>query len=245
MFQPDDDHLEMLFGFGLGTGDGGPWRRRLGERTPSPRELVASQLAWAVTHGFVNRIELLADNGADLDAPLTDHGVRGRTPYQAAKAAGHTAVAEALVARGAAEGELDPVDEVLGAVLANDRATLERVGPERVAQARAKRPGHVLWAAAHAGHEAVRLAVEFGWDVSAKGRSDVPIPTEWETALHHAAGEGDVNLIRLLLELGANRAVRDARFGATPADWANHFGHPEVAALLEVPEREAPKNAGG
>ncbi|MGQ0845580.1 MAG: ankyrin repeat domain-containing protein, partial [Sporichthyaceae bacterium] len=41
MFQPDDDHLEMLFGFGLGTGDGGPWRRRLGERTPSPRELVA------------------------------------------------------------------------------------------------------------------------------------------------------------------------------------------------------------
>ena len=26
MFGPDNDHLELLFEFGLGTGDGGPWR---------------------------------------------------------------------------------------------------------------------------------------------------------------------------------------------------------------------------
>lgn len=232
-FQPENDHLEVLLEFGLGTGDGGPWRARVGDRVPSPAELVSSQLAWAVTHGMVERVRLLADHGADLDAPLSGPGTLGRTPYAAAKAAGHTAVADLLLARGAAQGELDPIDEVLGAVLAADRATLERLGPDRIAAAREKRPGHVLWAAAHAGPDAVRLAVELGWDVSARGRSDIPVPMEWETALHHAAGEGDADLVRLLLELGADPRIRDRRFDATPADWARHLGRPEIAELIE------------
>ena len=33
---PGEDWLELLFEFGLGTGDGGPWRRLLGERQDSP-----------------------------------------------------------------------------------------------------------------------------------------------------------------------------------------------------------------
>ena len=36
MFEPGNDHLELLFEFGLGTGDGGPWRRRLGAALDSP-----------------------------------------------------------------------------------------------------------------------------------------------------------------------------------------------------------------
>ena len=37
MFGDDDDHLVLLFEFGLGTGDGGPWRNRLGDAIDSPR----------------------------------------------------------------------------------------------------------------------------------------------------------------------------------------------------------------
>ena len=37
MFEPGNDHLELLLEFGLGTGDGGPWRRRLGDALDSPR----------------------------------------------------------------------------------------------------------------------------------------------------------------------------------------------------------------
>ncbi len=235
IFQPENDHLELLFEFGLGTGDGGPWRARMGDRAPSPTAMMSGQLAWAVTHGLVERVTLLADNGVDLDAPLTQYGGRGRTPYATARATGQTALAELLLARGAAQGELDPVDEVLGAVLAADRATLERVGPERIAQAREKRPGHVVWAAAHSTHAAVRLAVEFGWDVSAKARTDIPAPMEWETALHFAAGEGDEHLVRLLLDLGADRTVRDHRFDATPGEWARHFGNAELAEFIDGP----------
>ena len=36
MFEPGNDHLELLFEFGLGTGDGGPWRRRLGDALDTP-----------------------------------------------------------------------------------------------------------------------------------------------------------------------------------------------------------------
>ena len=42
--------------------------------------------------------------------------------------------------------------------------------------------------------------------------------------------------VELLLSLGADPAVTDARFGATPRQWAEHEGHPEVAAVLAVRE---------
>ena len=31
MFEPDNSHLELLFEYGLGTGDGGPWKTRIEE----------------------------------------------------------------------------------------------------------------------------------------------------------------------------------------------------------------------
>ncbi len=40
MFEPGNDHLELLFGYGLGTGSGGPWRARLGAAAPSPADLL-------------------------------------------------------------------------------------------------------------------------------------------------------------------------------------------------------------
>lgn len=36
MFTPGNDHLELLFEFGLGNGDGGPWKRLLGEQWNLP-----------------------------------------------------------------------------------------------------------------------------------------------------------------------------------------------------------------
>ena len=39
-------------------------------------------------------------------------------------------------------------------------------------------------------------------------------------------------MVELLLELGADPAVTDCRFQATPAHWAQHLGHDAVAQLL-------------
>ncbi len=72
MYEPADDHLDLLFGFGLGTGDGGPWRARLGEVLPSPTALLRDQLRWAVTHHQVDRVRLLLDHGVDAHQPFAD-----------------------------------------------------------------------------------------------------------------------------------------------------------------------------
>jgi ankyrin repeat protein len=234
MFSPADDHLELLFAFGLGSGDGGPWRRRLGAALDAPADLLRRQLSWAVTHGFVGRVALLAEHGVDLTAPLPGrYGQAPATPYETALGSGQVAVAAELERRGAAV-PVPPPQRVLAAVLAADRAAVGRLGREAVAAARAARPGFVVWAAVAGGPEAVRLAVELGWEVSARARTDVPSDEGWETALHHAAHTGDAALARLLLDLGADPEARDHRFDATPLDWARHAGRPELVELLRA-----------
>jgi ankyrin repeat protein len=49
--------------------------------------------------------------------------------------------------------------------------------------------------------------------------------------LHQAAYDGDVELVALLLELGADPARRDHSFNATPLGWAEH-NHQQAAVEL-------------
>ena len=58
------------------------------------------------------------------------------------------------------------------------------------------------------------------------------------TALHWAAYKGRLEVVRLLLESGADRAAKDNK-GATAYDCTNAYKHPAVATLLaEAPEPE-------
>jgi ankyrin repeat protein len=53
-------------------------------------------------------------------------------------------------------------------------------------------------------------------------------------AMHLAAQYGALACLRLLLERGADTAIRDAAHGGTPLDWAEHSGSGEAAALLRA-----------
>ncbi|WP_257456967.1 ankyrin repeat domain-containing protein [Archangium lipolyticum] len=54
------------------------------------------------------------------------------------------------------------------------------------------------------------------------------------TPLHWAALRGHVEVVSLLLDRGADRAVRDTSFNDTPQGWAEHAGHRAVAALVAL-----------
>jgi peptide-methionine (S)-S-oxide reductase len=52
------------------------------------------------------------------------------------------------------------------------------------------------------------------------------------TALHQAAGDNDVALIKLLLAHGAQRDRRDTLWEGTPLDWAMYGHRAEAEAVL-------------
>jgi hypothetical protein len=70
MFGTRDDHLELLFEFGLGQGPGGPWHRLPGDQLESPRVMLRNLLARAVTHDQRERVARLARNGVDVVSPV-------------------------------------------------------------------------------------------------------------------------------------------------------------------------------
>ena len=80
-----NDHLELLFEFGLGQDTGGPWLARLGDALSTPASMLRGQLAWAITHGMTDRVRLLAEHGVDVAAPFED----GDTPAAVARTTGH------------------------------------------------------------------------------------------------------------------------------------------------------------
>ncbi|MGV0674593.1 MULTISPECIES: ankyrin repeat domain-containing protein [Mycolicibacterium] len=97
----------------------------------------------------------------------------------------------------------------------------------------------VEWAAGHGFTHRLELLARHGIDVSGV---EVALPVfpedpdaldeQGATALHQAAWSGDVELIRRLLDAGADATITDHRFGSTPLDWAEHAYQNEAAELL-------------
>lgn len=235
MFGLNDDHLELLFEFGLGRDTQGPWHRLLGESLESPAEMLRSLLAWAIAHDQRRRVALLAANGVDILSPFTEaRSPRRGTPIEFAMLNGNRELAEQLRALGAAEPRLRPNDAFVSAVLSGDGEAVQRTPARVVSAVREKRPGLMVWAAAHGAPNSVDLLAAAGFDVNAGGRSDVLSNQPWQTALHAAAANGDSVLAQRLLDLGADPNVRDKHYQSTPLGWAEHFAQPAVADLLRT-----------
>ena len=217
-FDPSDEHLEILFAFGLGSGDGGPWHARLAPAHPTPQEMVEGQLRWAARSNMIGRVQLLIHHVADPDAL--------RSAYAIAERSGNAEIASILVEAGATPEPLDPIQSLLAACMRGDRAAVAAImatDPTLAGRAAEAEPERVIRAAELGRREAVRLLVELGFDVNVIRRT---------SALHAAAYRGDLEMVKLLCELGADPTARDTEFGATPLGWARHNQKDEVAAYL-------------
>lgn len=215
MFTPANDHLALLFEFGLGRDIDSPWRQRLGHTYPSPTQMVQEQLRWAADHGMLERVRLLLAHGVDPDGQGYHPNYGTRTPYQLALAAGNREIAQLLAEAGATTTGIEVAQEFLSACMAGDRPEAERlraVDPSLPGRAIAAEPAAVAKAVDTGRLEAVRLLLDVGFDVNAGGT----------TALHEAAWRGDIPIAQLLLDRGADPHRRDHRFDGTPLGWAKH-----------------------
>jgi len=222
----DDRWLALLFEFGLGTGDGGPWARLLGDRLASPRQMLENELGAAAHNGFADRVRLLLAHGVDPAGTGTQHPAQGgRTPIDEAALLGHVEIVDLLAAAGARPSG-DEVDQFVSICMAGDRARaadLRSAIRTLVERAVARRPDQLILAAERDSLPAVVLLIELGFDVNARSRT---------APLHAAAMHGNLEMLRLLLDHGADPNVRDREFVASPAGWAEHHGMKAAQALL-------------
>jgi ankyrin repeat protein len=227
---PEEGWVDLLLELGLGTGDGGPWRRLLGERQDSPRQMVEDLLMSAAGHGYTERIRKLLARGVDPAGRGSRHPIyRGRSPVQEAALAGHLDIIELLVAAGAS-WEHDQVDALIAAAMAGDREAVDRLlvaDPAVRERAIEREPALLVRAAEQEKLSVATLLIELGFDVNALDRS---------APLHEAAMRGNLELIRLLLDHGADPNLHDTGYDGTPAGWAEHFGHTDAQQLLAALE---------
>ncbi len=223
--------VELLLEFGLGTGDGGPWRRLLGDRQDSPRAMIEDLLMAAAGHGFTDRVRTLLGRGVDPQGRGSRHPIyQGRTPVQEAALAGHMDIVSLLVDAGAS-WEHDQVDALIAGAMAGDRQEVRRLlaaDPGLRDRGIEREPALLARAAEQENLAAVALLLDLGFDVNALERS---------APLHEAAMRGNVEILRLLLDRGADPNIHDTGYDATPAGWAEHFGHAEAHQLLAALER--------
>lgn len=164
----------------------------------------------------ISLIELLCDYGADAGAALLPALVHGEF-----------AAVDALLRRDAA---LDlPTAAATGRLL-NAFDLLAPASPEdrHIALALAAQFGHA---------EIVRLLLDAGEDPSKY--NPVGLHSH-STPLHQAALAGHRAVVELLVQRGARKDLKDILFQGTPADWARHAGHTELAEYLGSAEEDSP-----
>ena len=224
----DASHLEILFAYGLGEGDGGPWRERLGPVMLSPEELVHEELMYAAKTGLPERARIVIEHGVDVDRRSTGHPTfGGATAMELAVAMGNDEVVRVLAEAGAAP-VTDEVAVFVGACMRGDAATADELlatDPALLTRARERVPDLLLHAAESGRTEAIRFLIGHGQDVN-------DVSCLRRTPLHVAAYAGDQEMVDTLLELGADPTITDGEYGGTPAGWAEHAGYEILATYL-------------
>ena len=157
-------------------------------------------------------IELLCGHGADPNRAL-----------QPAASHGEFAAVSALIHRGARMTL--PVAAALG-----DLEEFRRLLPVSTAD---ERHGALALAAQFGHTEIVRLLLEAGEDPN---RYNPPGFHSHSTPLHQAALAGHDKVVRLLVERNARLDLKDTIWQGVPAGWAEHGGHPGLAAYLRAQE---------
>ena len=90
----------------------------------------------------------------------------------------------------------------------------------------------LIWAASTGRADAVRRLLSLGTDPTGRGTYGGEDHGEGVTPLHLAAAGGHAETARVLLDAGADPAAVDGHGYGTPAGWATHAGHGDLAEVI-------------
>lgn len=220
----DPRHLELLFEFGLGVQQNGPWYQRLGDNLGDPGESLYHELEAAVKRGRPNHLRLLIGRGLELDRPV---GRSQNTPVRLAAENGNHEILDMLAAAGI-DTTLTPDEEFLDAIRTTDQRRLIEIldGTPEFRKTVLQSHEGAIKAVTAQGREILEVLLTLGLDINARTGGN------GTTALHEAAQSNDVPRARMLIEHGADPNLTDHYFRSTPWGWANHFHHTDVAGFL-------------
>jgi ankyrin repeat protein len=173
----------------------------------------ATPIVYAAIHSGCSAelLELLLENGADPNAAGPD----GRSPDRLATATGRPDLVERLRRYGADDQATDG-DRFLAACLQGDRTSAERQlsdDPGLPATLSDDERAGIVRAAEKGNTAAVALMLDLGFSPATRG-------DHGGNPLHAAAHSGSADVVRLLLERGADIEARDTTWNSTPLGWA-------------------------
>jgi ankyrin repeat protein len=173
--------------------------------------IATEELPGAAAHASLPILTALLGAGADPSAA----GDEGLSALRMAVRAGHSDTAAGLRAAGAAD-DGTAIDRFIGACLSADRAAADRIlatHPDLPGRLASPDQAVIVDAAGTRSAGTIALMLDLGFSPHARGGSG-------EEPLHSAAYHGNADVVRLLLQAGADVDARDDRFDATPLAFA-------------------------
>lgn len=214
-FTRDDSWLELLLKRGL-TADA-----PADPDDPTKETTLDYQLSAAVRAGYVDRVRLLLEHGAN--AAGRDDRYTHRTYVENAVLGGFGEILDLLVEHGAPKPELTASDRFRMAVVGRDETEARAILAEDSSVI--DQPGLLVTLSGKGHLDALRLLLDLGADPNAQNNGG-------RGALHEAAWSGHRDAIDLLLEHGARLDVRSEAHGGTASGYANHAGRFELRDYL-------------
>ncbi len=228
--------------------------------TMPPVDTLEKLIDLLADHGAELTDPLIAACGCNNEravAKLLDLGARiegnGRwSPLEEALYFGHEAILSLLLRRGAVAdnlrtaagvGDLEKVarcfDEqgmLTAAAGEIDWPFDHKAIPADLRRDRQQMLGNALVYAASWGRvEVAKYLLDQGAQVNL-----IPVGFDYAgTPLHYAAFQGRREMTDMLLQHGADPAVRDTKVDGLPEDWAEHFGHTDLAEYLRHARQRA------
>lgn len=134
------------------------------------------------------------------------------------------------------------LDEALVWAAKSDRVEVMPLLVERGARVDADpyRGTPLIWAAAKGRIAAAKWLIAHGADVNQRATFGGPSHGQGVTALHLAAQSGKLEVVKFLLERGADPTIKDELYGGTALGWAEHGEAADVVAYLKASNGPTP-----